>query len=289
MKIKAKAPGEVQKIGPRVAIARAGSGARRRSVGSLRALRRLAGGAAVLLLGATWMGAAELQSEGTSAGVATTEAAAVAIGVFAIVLAGAAAIYCSVIYKELSAMRKDLDRTIAEIDALLKREFELLPELVSLAGPYVLYESKVLRELSRLRSAWLVAWETADKWRVGEEARVALERLFAAAESYAALRADEGFVLLQAAVVGIERGIAVRRERYNAGAAIFNARIAETPAAWIAPYAGFTRCAIYAPGAGTDESARGASAGAAGSGAGDAPKTRTQAAGGSGGGSGGSR
>jgi LemA protein len=279
MKIKAKAPGEVQRIGPRVSIGPDGNEARGWSIGSRTVLRRLAGGAAVLLLGATWMGAAELQSEGTSAGVATTEAAAVAIGVFAIVLAGAAAIYCSVIYKELSAMRKDLDRTIAEIDALLKREFELLPELVSLAGPYVLYESKVLRELSRLRSAWLVAWETADKWRVGEQARAALERLFAAAEGYAALRADEGFVLIEAALVGIERGIAVRRERYNAGAALFNARIAESPAAWISPYVGFTRRAIYT--AGADESARGASAAAAG--AGDAPKTLTQAAGGSGG------
>jgi LemA protein len=275
MKIKAKAPGEVQRIGPRVAIARAGSGARGRSIGSRTVIRRLAGGAAVLLLCATWMGAAELQAEGTSPGVATTEAAAVAIGVFAIVLAGAAAIYCAVIYRELSAMRKDLDRTIAEVDALLKREFELLPELVSLAGPYILYESSVLRELSRLRSAWMVARETPERWKVGEQARAALERLFAAAEGYAALRADEGFVLLEAALVGIEQGIAARRERYNAGSAIFNARIAESPAAWIAPYAGFTRCAIYAPGA--------SAAAGAGSGAGDAPKTRAQAAGGSGG------
>jgi LemA protein len=211
-----------------------------------RILVRIGGGTAGVLLGAGCLAAADFSAQDPTPAFATVEAVVAAAGAFVLVLGIAATIYGGIIYNGLVGLRNEVDREFANIDVLLKQQFDILPNLGRICTAYMQHESSLLRELARARSAWTVAHANGEKWKVGADTHLALKQLFALSEAYPALRANESFVRLQEIFTGIEEQIADRRELYNAAVGRFNARIKQLPDAWIAHFTGFASRPFFA-------------------------------------------
>ncbi len=147
------------------------------------------------------------------------------------------AIYFTVIYNNLVQVKHNVSKAWANIDVLLKQRHDELPKLVEVCKQYMKYEQETLERVMKARSAVAAAREKGDVAALGPaetQLRVGLGNLFAVAEAYPELKANEGFQHLQNRVTGLENAIADRREFYNESVNINNVRIEQFPDAVIA-------------------------------------------------------
>ena len=133
------------------------------------------------------------------------------------------------IYNGLVALRNNIGRSWANIDVLLKQRHDELPKLVKTCEGYMQHERGVFDKLSEARVALAGATSVAE--RAGAEGLLnrALGAIFAVAEAYPDLKANQSFVMLQNRISEIENQIADRREYYNDTVTTFNTRIQQIP------------------------------------------------------------
>jgi len=151
----------------------------------------------------------------------------VLLGMLVIVL-----IYAIIIYNNLVALKHQVSQAWANIDVLLKQRHDELPKLVETCKQYMGYEQETLEQVIKARSAVAAARERGDVGGVGNaesQLRLGLGNLFALAEDYPDLKANESFQHLQARITGLEDSIADRREFYNAAVNNNNVRIEQFP------------------------------------------------------------
>jgi LemA protein len=151
----------------------------------------------------------------------------------AIVLAGAV-----LLYNGLIAARKECDRALANIDVLLKQRHDELPRLVEVCRGYMAYERDTLERVVEARALSMAAQTTQDKAAAAAGVTGAVRQLFAVAENYPNLKADEMFQHLQRRISELEIQIADRRELYNAAATAYNTRLEQFPDLLIANASG---------------------------------------------------
>ena len=144
------------------------------------------------------------------------EAIAAAVGAFVVIAAVGALIYGRMVFQSLLGLRKNLETAFAELEALLKQQFDLLPGLVSVCTANMRDEPRPLLDLARSRNAWSVAQTQEEKWDAGADTNHALQQLFIESEAYPALLADDRFLRLREILKGLAAKVADRRERYNA-------------------------------------------------------------------------
>jgi LemA protein len=148
-------------------------------------------------------------------------------------LAGFAALalllYVITVYNSLVAVRREVDRAWANIDVLLKQRFDELPKLVEVCRAYMKYEQETLERVIRARAAFGAADSVENKARATGESAEPLRRLFAVAERYPDLEADQQFRNLRERISALETRIAERRETYNEVVNNHNVRIAQLP------------------------------------------------------------
>ena len=137
--------------------------------------------------------------------------------------------YCLSIYNGLVALRNNIARSWANIDVLLKQRHDELPKLVRTCEGYMQHERAVFDKLRAARGALIEAKSFAE--RAGAESRLgrALGQLFAVAESYPDLKANQSFIQLQNRISDLENQIADRREFYNDSVNTYNIRINQIP------------------------------------------------------------
>ena len=168
---------------------------------------------------------------------------AVAIG---LVLIGIAiVIYIIIIYNGLVSLRNDIDKAWANIDVLLKQRAEELPKLIDTVKGYMKYEKEVLTEVTREKTAFLDAKTIQEKADANNMLTGALKSLFAVAENYPQLKANENFVHLQTRVSGLENEIADRREFYNDSVNVYNIRIQQVPSNVVAGLLNYQRKDLF--------------------------------------------
>jgi LemA protein len=158
-------------------------------------------------------------------------------------LAVVAIVYLVGIYNSLVAIRERVKQAWANIDVLLKQRHDELPKLIDSCKQYMQYEQETLEKVMRARAAVSQASIGGDVAAVGaaeQQLRAGVSRLFAVAENYPQLKADESFRMLQSRISGLEESIADRRELYNEAVQINNTRIAQFPDVLIASRYGFT-------------------------------------------------
>lgn len=161
----------------------------------------------------------------------------VVLGLIAVVL-----IYGILIYNNLVALKHGVTKAWANIDVLLKQRHDELPKLVETCKQYMQYEQDTLERVMKARAAVSAARERGDVAGVGAaegELRLGLGNLFAVAEAYPDLKANESFQHLQARISGLENSIADRREFYNEAVNNNNVRIEQFPDLIIARWLGF--------------------------------------------------
>jgi LemA protein len=141
-------------------------------------------------------------------------------------------LYAIVLYNNLVSLKHNVSKAWANIDVLLKQRHDELPKLVETCKQYMGYEQETLIKIMDARSAVASAREKADIAALGPaetQLRLGLGNLFALAEAYPDLKANDTFKHLQGRISGLENAIADRREFYNEGVNNNNIRIEQFP------------------------------------------------------------
>jgi LemA protein len=141
-------------------------------------------------------------------------------------------IYFIMTYNSLVNIKNNVSKAWANIDVLLKQRHDELPKLVDTCKQYMKYEQETLEKVIQARARVSDARGSQNVAALGtaESAlRNGLGQLFALAESYPELKANEQFLQLQSRISGLENAIADRREFYNDSVNINNVRIAQFP------------------------------------------------------------
>lgn len=142
------------------------------------------------------------------------------------------AIYLVVIYNGLVALKNNVSRDLSNIDVLLKQRNEELPKLVETCKQYMGYEQETLERVVAARTAVNNAQQSGDMAALGQaetQLRAGLGQIFALAENYPELKADNSFQHLQQRISGLDNSIADRREVYNEAVNNNNTRIEQFP------------------------------------------------------------
>ncbi|MDB5888121.1 MAG: hypothetical protein JWM03_993 [Rhodocyclales bacterium] len=167
---------------------------------------------------------------------------AVILGVLVLVL-----FYGIFIYNTLVQLKHAVTKAWANVDVLLKQRHDELPKLVEVCRQYRDFEQATLERVIAARSKVQDASQQRDMGALGEaEAalRASTGRLFAVAEAYPELRANEHFMQLQARITTLENGIADRRELYNDSVNLLNVGREQFPDLLIARLFGFQEAAL---------------------------------------------
>ena len=162
--------------------------------------------------------------------------------VLAIVVIGLV-MYFIGIYNNLVTLKNDIDRSFSNIDVILKQRHDELPKLIDTCKGYMQYEQKTLQAVTEARTAYLRATTPSEKIQADNMVSGALKSLFAVAEKYPDLKANTNFMQLQGRITELEEKIAGQRNRFNDDVNVFNIRIAQIPANFVA---GFMRLQPHA-------------------------------------------
>ncbi len=163
-----------------------------------------------------------------------------------------AAVYVIRIYNGLIALRENVRKAWSNIDVLLTQRHDELPKLVETCKRYMAYEQETLERVMQARAAVFKAQGAQDVASLGNaegQLRQGLGRLFALAENYPALKADEGFAHLRSRISDLEESIADRREFYNESVNVNNVRIEQFPDLFVARLFGFREARLLELGA----------------------------------------
>ena len=127
----------------------------------------------------------------------------------------------------------------SQVDIVLQRRADLIPNLVETVKGYAKQEQTVFGDIARARSALLSAGTPADKIAANNQLDGALGRLLLIVENYPQLKSNENFLRLQDELAGTENRIAVERKRYNDTLQDYNTYIQQFPNNIFAGWAGF--------------------------------------------------
>jgi LemA protein len=148
-----------------------------------------------------------------------------------------AAFYGISLYNHLVSVKHAVSQAWANIDVLLKQRHDELPKLVEVCKQYKQFEQETLQKVIAARSQVQTAREQQNIPALGQAEgmlRSGLGGIFAVAEAYPELKANENFMQLQNRITSLENGIADRRELYNESVNINNVQIEVFPASIIA-------------------------------------------------------
>ena len=141
-------------------------------------------------------------------------------------------IYCIITYNSLVSIKNNVAKAWANIDVLLKQRNDELPKLIDTCKAYMAHEAQTLEKVISARMGVDAARQTQDVAGLGKAESVlskSIGGLYAVAENYPDLKADQTFINLQQHITGLENQIADRREFYNDSVNNNNVRIQQFP------------------------------------------------------------
>ena len=142
-------------------------------------------------------------------------------------------------YNIFVRLTNSVDNAWANIDVLLKQRFDELPNLVNTVKAYTKHEKELLERIASLRSEYLNRSTLEGKGDTATKTSSTIKSLFAVAERYPELKANENFLKLQKRISELEDMIADRREYYNETVRIYNTRIRQIPYVFVANLGSF--------------------------------------------------
>lgn len=143
-------------------------------------------------------------------------------------------LYFVSIYNGLIIISRNIEKAWANIDVLLKQRHDEIPKLIKICEGYMKYERETLEKITTARTACIQAKGVADSATKEGELSGLLRHLFAVAENYPDLKANQNFSQLQQRTSYLENQIADRREFYNDSVNTYNIRIRQIPDLWVA-------------------------------------------------------
>lgn len=163
------------------------------------------------------------------------------MGAFAILLIiiVAIAVMAVGIYNGLVQLRNRCENSWAQVDVQLRRRYDLIPNLVETVKGYATHEKEVFQKVTEARSSAMNAGTVKEQGQAENQLTGALKSLFAVAESYPDLKANQNFLMLQEELAGTESKIAYARQFYNDTVMKFNTKQQVFPSNIIAGMFGF--------------------------------------------------
>ena len=145
------------------------------------------------------------------------------------------------LYNRLVTLRNRVENAWAQVDVQLKRRYDLIPNLVETVKGYAAHERETFEAVTAARARAQAAQGPAEQGAAEGILGQALGRLFAVAEAYPELQADENFRQLQEELAQTENRIAVSRQVYNDTVLTYNTAIQTVPGVVVAGPFGFSR------------------------------------------------
>lgn len=144
------------------------------------------------------------------------------------------AIIFFVYYNRFVTLSNQIDNSLAQIDVQLKKRADLVPSLIESVKGYMKHEKAVITEVTNARKSLIGAKDLQSKIKAGNKLEGALGRLFAVAENYPNLKANENFLHFQQEITAIENKIAYARQYFNDGIMSYNILQTTIPGKWFA-------------------------------------------------------
>jgi LemA protein len=152
---------------------------------------------------------------------------------------GVVVLWAIVIYNGLVAMRQRVNQSFADVDVQLKQRHDLIPNLVETVKGYAAHERTTLEAVVQARNAAIAAHGPAQQSAAENMLTGALRQLFALAEAYPDLKANQNFQQLQLELSDIENKLAAARRFFNNAVQEYNTGIQQFPAVLFASAFGF--------------------------------------------------
>ena len=143
------------------------------------------------------------------------------------------------IYNKIVSLDESVNKTVSEIDNQLQRRADLIPNLISTVKGYMEHEKEIFISIADARQMMITAKSMGEKIQANGQLQSALGRLFAIAENYPDLKANETFLNLMDELSGTENRIAVARKRYNGSLEKYNISVRTFPGVMIARFFNF--------------------------------------------------
>jgi LemA protein len=159
----------------------------------------------------------------------------IVVGVLLVVLAAGI-----VVFNRLVALRNRVENGWAQIDVQLRRRYDLIPNLVETVKGYAAHERQVFEDVTNARSRAMDASSVPDQATAENQVTKGVRQLFAVAERYPDLKANQNFLSLQEEITGTESKIAYARQFYNDQVMRLNTLIGSFPSNVIAKLFRFT-------------------------------------------------
>ena len=147
--------------------------------------------------------------------------------------------YAVSLYNTLVRLSNNIDKAWSNIDVVLKQRHDELPKLVDVCNSYMKHERETLEGVTAARSAYSRSTSVDEKAKAENQLNRALGKLFAVAEQYPDLKANQEFLTVQQRISALESTIADRREFYNESVNVYNILIEQIPALWVAQQIGY--------------------------------------------------
>jgi len=172
-----------------------------------------------------------------------------------IVIAVILVVWAIATYNGLVQLRNQLDNAWAQIDVQLKRRYDLIPNLVETVKGYAKHERETFERVTQARNMAVNAKGVGERAEAEGILTGALKSLFAVAEAYPELKANQNFLALQEELTSTENKVSFSRQFYNDNAMVYNTRIQTFPTLLIAGMFQFTKRDFFEVKAGPEREA----------------------------------
>src|SRR5205809_2017657 len=162
-----------------------------------------------------------------------------------LIIGGVIVLWAMLSYNRLVSLREQVRAAWAQIDVLLKRRHDLIPNLVETVKGYAAHERGTLEAVVQARNAAVAAQGPAQQAAAENMLTGALRQMFALAEAYPDLKANQNFQQLQAELSDVENKIAAARRFFNNSVQEYNTGIQQFPAALFAATLGFSQRTFF--------------------------------------------
>ncbi len=156
-------------------------------------------------------------------------------------------------YNSMVTMDEGINGAWAQVENVLQRRFDLIPNLVATVKGYASHESEVFIKVTEARAKVGGAGTPAQRMQAEGELSSALSRLMVVVENYPQLKANTNFIMLQDQLEATENRISVERGRYNETIRRYNTIIRQFPQSFIAGMFGFDKREFFEASAGAEE------------------------------------